>query len=104
VKINVLLVCPSGLTTETAAVPTAFAGMTAVIEVLLVGFTIVAWLQTGGVGCCLQTSTVAPDWKFLPVIVICDPPETPPEPVAGCRQTGVPDVLFPPTGQRIAQK
>jgi hypothetical protein len=49
--------------------------MTAVIEVLVIGFTTAAcwlWLPK-------TTSTVAPDWKFAPVIVICDPPETVPE-------------------------
>jgi hypothetical protein len=76
VRINVLLFCPSGLVTVTAAVvPAAFAGATAVIEVLLVGFTIEAgWFPT---------DTVAPDWKFVPVIVTCVPPEALPE--AGVR-------------------
>jgi hypothetical protein len=72
VKINVLLCCPSGFLTVTAAVvPAVFAGATAVIEVLLVGLTIEA--------CWFPTNTVAPDWKLVPVIVICVPPETLPE-------------------------
>ena len=64
-------VCVSGLVTTTLTAPAACAGVVAVIEVLLPKLTPVAAVP--------PIVTVAPDTKFVPVIVTGVPPNVVPD-------------------------
>jgi hypothetical protein len=68
---NRVALCPPGLVTVTFTAPELWAGVTAVMVVLLTTVTLLAAVE--------PKVTVAPDWKLVPVSWIEVPPEIVPE-------------------------